>query len=311
MSKPDPSIEQEMRRTAKRICRGIHSKRVREQTEQEYLEHMEDHYYSLLLKGLSEQKALQQTIEGLGSLEELCHMLASVHNRIPADLGKTLLRLGIRTCIAAFVGCMLWAWGFFHSQPITMLIPLLIFAGLSPIRYARAFILRLKASRQIRKICKQNGFGLEQHASVLLSVFIPARRPEWTITTAHTTYYIHFLACPHRHVALHFFDSYAYTLTLTRGQGARFADRSPFRFNLIKTPDQTYSEQSRRYLFFPVGPEYRGEPIKRILLINPVPSLISYQNGTSVEYIGNGDTIFGFTLCDSTHFATELRKESL
>lgn len=303
MSKPDPSIEQEMRRTAKRICRGIHSKKVREQAEQEYLEHMEDRYYSLLLKGHSEQKALQQAIEALGSLEELCHMLASVHNRISADLGKTLLRLGVRTCIAAFVGCMLWAWGFFHSQPLTQLIPLLILAGLSPIRYARAFILRLKASRQIRRICKQSGFDLEQHASVLLSVFIPARRPEWTITTAHTTYCVHFLACPHRRAALHFFDSYAYALTLTRGQGARFADRSPFRNNLIKTPDQTYSEQSHQYLFFPVGPEYRGDTVKRILLINPVPSLISYQNGTSVEYVGNGDTIFGFTLCDSAHFA--------
>ena len=301
MSKPEVSVEREMQLAAKRICRGIRSKKVRKQTEQEYLEHLEDRYYSLLLKGLSEEKALQLTIESLGSVEELCHMLASVHNRAPADLGNTLLRLGIRTCIAAFVGCMLWAWGFFHSQPLTLLIPMLIFAGLSPVRYARAFILRLKASRKIKNICKQSGFDLEQHASVLLSVFLPARRPEWTITTAHNTYCVHFLACPHRHAALHFFDSYAYALTLTRGQGARFADRSPFRFNIIKTPDQTYSEHSFRYLFFPVSPAYRGDTVKRILLINPVPSLISYQNGTSVEYVGNGDAFFGFTVCDSAH----------
>ena len=303
MNKPDLSVEQEMRRAAKRICRSIHSKKLRKLTEQEYFEHMEDRYFSLLLKGLSEEKALQAAIEAIGQPDELCHMLASVHNRVPADLGNMLLRLGIRACIAAFAGCMLWAWGFFHSQPLTLLIPMLIFAGLSPIRYARALCLRLKASRKIKNVCKQSGFALEQHASVLLSVFMPTRRPEWTITTAHNTYCIHFLACPHRRAALHFYDSYAYALTLTRGQGARFADRSPFRFNIIKTPDQTYSEHSLRYLFFPICPAYRGDTVKRILLINPVPSSISYQNGTSVEHVGNGDTFFGFTICDSSHLS--------
>ena len=303
MSKPDLSIEQEMQRTAKHICRGIRSKKARRQAEQEYLEHMEDRYYSLLLKGLSEEKALQLTTESLGSLEELCHMLTSVHNRIPADLGKTILRLGIRTGIATFAGCMLWAWGFFHSHPLTLLIPLLLFAGFAPVRYARALFLRLRSTRQIKKVCKQNGFVFEQHASALLSVFLPTRCPEWIITTAQKTYCVHFLACPHRRATLHFLDSYAYTLTLTRGQGARFADRSPFRNNVMKTPDQTYSEQSLRYLYFPIGPEQSSDSVTRILLINPVPSLISYQKGTSVEYVGNGDAFFGFTLCDSSHFS--------
>lgn len=291
---------------AKHICRGIHSKKARQQAEKEYFEHMEDRYYGFLLHGLSQEKALQMAIESLGAPEELCHMLASVHNRIPADLYKTLLRLGIRACIAAFAGCMLWAWGFFHSQPLSILIPLLIFAGFSPVRYVRALVLRFKVTQQVKNICKQNGFGLEQHASVLLSVFIPARRPEWIIKTTHNTYCIHFLACPHRRAALHFHDSYAYTLTLTRGQGAQFADRSPFRYNIIKTPDQTYNEQSYHYLFFPVGPEYASDTVKRILLINPVPSLISYQNGTDIEFAGNGDTQLGFTICDGSYFVKML-----
>ena len=303
MNKSDLSVEQEMQRAAKRICRSIHSKKLRKLTEQEYFEHMEDRYYSLLLKGLPEEKALQAAIEAIGQPDELCHMLASVHNRLPAELGKRIFCLCIRTVIAAFVGAVLWGWGLLDSHPITYLIPALLFAGFAPLRYARALCLRIKAVRRIKRVCRQNGGRIEQHASPILSVLLPARQPEWVIHAKKTTYCVHFLACPHRRAALHFYDSYAYALTLTRGQGARFADRSPFRFNIIKTPDQTYSEHSLRYLFFPICPAYRGDTVKRILLINPVPSSISYQNGTSVEHVGNGDTFFGFTICDSSHLS--------
>lgn len=306
MSEPNLSIEQEMRLAAKRICRSIHAKKARLAAEQEYYEHIEDHYYSLLLGGYSEQKALQAAIDVLGTPEELCHMLASVHNRLPAELGKRILRLCVRALIAAFVGAVLWGWGLLDSHPITYLIPVLIFTGLAPIRYARAICLRIKAVHRIKRICRQNGFEIQRQTSPILSVLISARQPEWVITAGQTTYCVHFLACYHRRAALHFLDSYAYTLTLTHGQGARFADRSPFRYNIIKTPDQTYSEQHYRYLFFPITSECGNDSIKRILLINPVPSLISYQNGTTVEYAGNGDSLFGFTVCDAAHFTQML-----
>lgn len=313
MSEPNLSIEQEMRVAARRICRGIHAKKARRDAEQEYLEHMEDHYYSLLLGGYSQEKALQAAIEAIGQPDELCHMLASVHNRLPVDFGKRLLVLCVRALIAAFVGAVLWGWGLLDSHPITYLIPAFIFAGLAPLRYARAICLRIKAVHRIKRTCQQNGLHIKRQASPILSVFLPARQPEWVITSKKITYCVHFLACPHRSATLHFLDSYAYTLTLTHGQGARFADRSPFRNNIIKAPDQTYNEQSYRHLFFPIGPEYASDTFKRILLINPVPSLISYQSGTTVEYAGNKDTIFGFTICDTAHFAKLLSqgKESL
>ena len=190
-----------------------------------------------------------------------------------------------------------------------ILFPVLIFAELAPLRYARAICLRVKAVCRIKRACRQNGGAIEQHFSPILSVLFPARQPEWIITTEQTTYCVHFLSCLHRRAALHFLDSYAYTLTLTRGQGARFADRSPYRNNIVKTPNQTYSEQSYRYLFFPVGFSYATNTVKRILLINPVPSSISYQNGTAVEYAGNGDSFFGFTICDSTYFSHMLSSE--
>lgn len=309
MSKPDRSIEQEMQRAAKRICRSIHSRKIRLQAEQEYFEHIEDRYYSLLLSGYSQEKALQTALDAMGTPEELTHMLASVHNRLPAELGKRIFCLCIRTVIAAFVGAVLWGWGLLDSHPITYLIPALLFAGFAPLRYARALCLRIKAVRRIKRVCRQNGGRIEQHASPILSVLLPARQPEWVIHAKKTTYCVHFLACPHRRSSLHFLDSYAYTLTLTHGQGARFADRSPFRNNIIKAADQTYNEQSYRYLFFPVSPEYPADAVKRVLLVNPVPSLISYQSGTTVEYAGNGDTIFGFTLCDSTYFSHMLLSE--
>ena len=309
MSKPDLSVEKEMRLAARRICRGIHAKKARLAAEQEYYEHLEDRYYTLLLHGYSQESALQAALEALGSSEELCHALASVHNRLPAELWKRALGLCIRALIAAFVGAVLWGWGLLDSHPITYLLPVLIFAELAPLRYVRAICLRIKAVRRIKRACGQNGGAIEQHFSPILSVLFPARQPEWIVTTKQTTYCVHFLACHHRRAALHFLDSYAYTLTLTRGQGARFADRSPFRNNIIKTADQTYAKQRYRYLFFPIGRSYAAGTVKRILLINPVPSSISYQNGTIVEYAGNGDTVFGFTICDSSYFSQMLTSE--
>ena len=111
MSKPDFSVEQELRLAVRRICRGIHAKKARLAAEQEYYEHLEDRYYNLLLHGYSQESALQAALEALGSSEELCHALASVHNRLPAELWKRALGLCIRALIAAFVGAVLWGWG--------------------------------------------------------------------------------------------------------------------------------------------------------------------------------------------------------
>lgn len=298
-----PTIEQEMWRAVRYICRGIRSKSIRKQTEQEYLEHIEDRFYGLLLQGIPEEKALQMAIDALGSPEELCHMLAGVHNRLPADLGQRLLKLGIRGIIALVSGCMLWAFGLFGSHPITLLIPILIVTGLSPVRYLRALCLRVKQVRHLRRICQKKCFHIEQLTSPILSVLIPARTPEWIISTSQQTYCVHFLACHNRRASLHLLDSYVYTLTFTRGQGARFVDRSPFRNNIIRTGDQSYSEQSFKNLYFPVSPDYYPGAMQKVLLLNPVPSEISCRKGTATEYIGNGDSVFGFTVCDSTYFA--------
>lgn len=309
MNEQRPTIEQEMRRAVRYICRGIRSKSVREQAEQEYLEHIEDRFYGLMLQGIPEEKALQMSIDALGSPEELCHMLASVHNRLPADFGKRILFLGIRSTIAVFIGCMLWAFGLFDAHPITLLIPILFITGLTPFRYMRALWLRGKQVRHIRRICQKNCYQIEQRSSPILSVLIPSRNPEWIISTNSQTYCVHFLACHNRRATLHLLDNYVYTLTVTRGQGARFVDRSPFRNNIIRSSDQSYSEQSFKNLYFPLSPECSPGGMRKILLLNPVPSEISYRKGTATEYIGNGDFVFGFTVCDSTYFAQLLTSE--
>ncbi len=303
------ATEQEIRNTVRHICRGIRSKLARRQAEQEYLEHVEDHYYRLLLRGVPEEKARKQAMEALGEPEELCHILAAVHNRLPADLGKKLLGIGIRAVIALFAGCMLWAFGLFSSHPIVLLIPIFIVTGLTPIRYLRALCLRVKHINNIRRVCRENNYKMEQMASPLWSVVIPTRRPEWIITTPGQTYCVHFLACHNRRAALHLLDSYVYTLTVTRGQGANFVDRSPLRMNLIKTGDQSYSEQSLRNLYFPVSPDNYPGTMHKILLLNPVPSEISYRKGTGTEYAGNGDTVYDFTVCDGTYFAQMLSSD--
>lgn len=299
--------EREMQQTVRRICRSIHSKKARESTEQEYLEHVEDHVYCLLLRGVPEKQAVTEALAALGDSEELCHMLGAIHNRMPADLGKKLLWLAIRALPATFFGCLIWATGLSESHPIIWLLPILIVVGLEPVRYLRSLMLRLKQIARIQKVCRDKGYTIERMASPILSVFIPARRPEWVIETGKHTYCVHFLAVHNRHASLLFLDSYAYTLTVIRGQGARFVDRAPRRFNLLRTGDQTYSEQMQHSLYFPASPDFRAGIVERILLLNPVPNEISYRKETVEESVGNGDAVFGFTVYDGRSFADMLK----
>ncbi len=298
--------EWEMRRSVRRICRSIHSKKIRENTEQEYLEHMEDHVYRLLLRGVPEEKAVAEALAALGDSEELCHMLGAIHNRMPADLGRNLLWLAIRALPATFLGCLIWATGLSESYPVIWLLPVLIVVGLEPARYLRSLMLRLKQITRIQRVCRDKGYKIERMASPILSVFIPARRPEWVIETGKHTYCVHFLAVHNRHAELCFLDSYAYTLTVIRGQGARFVDRAPRRFKLLRIGDQSYSEQIRHSLYFPASPDFRAGTMERILLLNPVPNEVSYRKGTTEEYVGNGDAVFGFLVYDGNAFVALL-----
>ncbi len=299
--------EREMKRTVHRICRSIRSKKARDSAEREYLEHLEDHVYRLLLRGVPEEKAIAEAVMALGDPEELCHMLGAIHNRMPLDIGTKLLWLAIRALAASFVGCFLWALGLTESHPVVWLLPILVVVGLEPARYLRSLILRIKQIVRIRRVCRDKGYAIECMASPIRSVFISARRPEWVIETGTHTYCVHFLAVHNRHASLHFWDSYAYTLTVTRGRGARFVDRAPRRFNLLLTGDQSYSERYLHSLYFPASPDFQSGTTERILLLNPVPNEIGYRKGTGTEYIGNGDTVFGFTVYDGRSFLQVLK----
>ena len=290
---------QDIRRHIHHICRGIQFKKTRACAEQELCEHVEDHIYRLILRGVSEEQAVRQALDALGDPETLCHAMCAVHNRIPPDLGRTLLCLLGRVFAAYFVHCLLWAFGLSESHPLVEVIPFLIVFGLSPVRYLRALVLRIKQVGRIRRTCRARGFSIRQSASPILSVFIPARRPEWQIDTPAATYCIHFLAVHHRRATLCLHDSFAYSLITTYGSGARFIDRAPRRFNSLRTADQSYEQQCLHHLHFPVSTDIPAARIQRILLLNPVPSEIRYRKDTTDEYVGNGDRLFGLTLYDA------------
>lgn len=290
----------------RRICRGIRARRTRREAEREYLEHVEDHVYRLLLRGIPEDKAVAEAIAALGDSEELCHMLCTVHNRLPPELGSNLLWLALRAACAFLVDRQLVGYGLTERFPIVYILPALILFGFTPFRYLRSLILRVRQVARLRRICRQRGYRIEEAASPILSVFFPARRPEWMIEAGESTYCVHFVAVHNRHAVLCLHDSFVYTLTTTHGQGARFIDRAPRRFNSLRTGDQTYENQSFHNLCFPIGADHAGDGVERILLFNPVPSAIRYRRGTAIEYTGNGERVFGCTLYDAKSFAEQL-----
>ena len=303
-----PESKQNMERAVRHICRGIRIKRDRRQAEQEYLEHLEDHAYRLMLKGVAEGKAVAEAVASLGDSEELCHMLCTVHNRLPPEFGSDLPWVLLRSSGALFVGLFLWAFGLLESHPILQAVPLLLLFGLTPFRYLRSLLLRVRQISRLRRVCRKQGYRIEQVASPILSVFFSARRPEWFIHTPETTYCVHFLAAHNRHAVLCLLDSYVYTLTTTHGQGARFVERPTFNiFRSVRTGDNTYENQTFHNLYFPLGADYAAGGAERILLLNPVPSVIQYRKGTAMEYAGNGDRVFGFTLYDAKSFADHLQ----
>lgn len=295
----------DMERAVRHICRGIHSKKVRRQAEQEYREHLEDHAYRLLLRGIPEDRAVAEAVTALGDPEELCHMLCAVHNRFPPELGTNVRWLILRVAVALYLG--LWVRMFLPLFPALQAVPFLIVFGLAPFRYLRSLFFRVMRVSRLRRVCKEKGYRIQQAASPILSVYFPARRPEWIIYTPDKTYCVHFLAVHNPHATLYLPDSYVYTLTTTHGQGARFVDRSPIRRNIIVTGDQTYENRSFHNLYFPIGMEHGRENVERILLINPVPGVVLFRKGTVMEYAGNGDKVFGITLYDAKAFTDVLK----
>ena len=302
------SAQREIQSFVSSICRGIYSAKKRRKTEQEFTEHVQDHVYRLLLQGKSEEQAVLQALNALGDPEILCHQLCAVHNRISPEFGKKLLLLVLRSIVAIFIHGILWGVGLTQSAPVSNIVPLFIVLGWAPIRYVRSLILRIKQVILLKRICQRKGFAIQCLTSPILSVLIPARYPEWQIETTSKIYCIHFLAVHNRHATLRLLDSFAYILATTHGQGARFIDRAPRRFNLLKTGDQTYERQSFHALHFPISADMAERNVERILLLNPVPSVIQYRKGTTFEYAGNADYIFNFTLYDGRSFATLLLK---
>lgn len=304
-----PSLREDMERAIRHICRGIRGKRARRKTEQEYIEHLEDHVYRLMLRGVPEEKAVAEALTALGDPENLCHMLCTVHNRLPPEFGVNFLWFALRFFGAWYVGIFLWSYYLLDDYPILHAIPLLILFGYAPLRYLRSFFLRVRAVSRLRRICKKQSYRMECAVSPFLSVFFPTRRPEWLVHTPDKIYCIHFLAVHKRLATLRLLDSYVYTITTTHGQASRLVERPLFnRFRYIRTGDNTYENVHFHSLHFPLGADYATGGVERILLFCPVPSVIQYRNGTAFEFAGNGDRVFGMTLYDGRSFETVLKE---
>ena len=304
-----PSLREDMERAVRHICRGIRGRRARRQAEQEYMEHVEDHAYRLMLRGIPEEKAVAEAIAALGDPENLCHMLCTVHNRLPPEFGANFPWFLLRFFVAWYVGVFLWSYYVFDKHPILQVIPLFLLFGYAPLRYMRSFFLRVRMVTRLRRVCKKQGYRVERAVSPVLSVFFPARRPEWMIHTPDKTYCIHFLAVHNRHATLRLLDSYVYTLTTTHGQAARLVERPMFnRFRYIRTGDNTYENINFHSLHFPLGVDCAAGGAERVLLLCPVPSVIQYRKGTAFAYAGNGDRVFGMTLYDGRSLENVLKR---
>lgn len=103
------------------VCCHIRDKKIREQTREELLSHIEEAALELISNGVSQEEAYQRVVQNMGAAEETGCKLGEVHSRFPAQdfrqamtrlcwgLGLCFFRLelGTLTRITDFLGAML------------------------------------------------------------------------------------------------------------------------------------------------------------------------------------------------------------
>lgn len=165
---------------------------------------------------------------------------------------------------------------------IFMLLDILIifFAVLYIFRFIRAFFMRVKLVRQIKKICKEQKHRLTVHRSPIASLFRLSKKTDLTIDAYTAIYHVKFFTALSHKKIYHFVDSHNYITYLKLYFALPFA---------AEASESLLFPSFRR--FKPNIPEL-GEKEKYILLFNPMPNDVTYvdKNGTR-QVASNGSAV--------------------
>jgi len=178
-------------------------------------------------------------------------------------------------------------------EVIFMFLDILIifFSILYTFRFIRAFFMRRKLIKQIKRICKDRKHRLLIHRSPLASLFRLSKKTDLSVDVGSEIYHVKFITALSHKKIYHFVDRHNYITYLKIYFALPFA---------AKADESLLFSKFRR---FKTDMCNLGEKEKYVLLFNPVPNDITYidQTGTS-RVAGNGTVIDGLHVYNAKGF---------
>ncbi len=295
------ALRDEILRFSKQLCVGIRSPRARLAAEEELVDHIYAALYDEALRGVPPETALPAVCASFGDPSVLRGQLATVHNRVPPELFRSLgffaLRLLVAVVVTQFLRGMCrqsgYPFGWYTELP-----GVLILCGLRPLGAARRAWSRGRFRGQLRRLCRRSGWELLCLPSRGRVLFAPATARYAVRTGERVTVIRHLSVC--RGDALRFVDETC-ILRIRRRGGVGLADRNPYRYNSTRTAALGHVTLRPASFSFLLPPDLASAgkdapAVEKLVVIDTFPREVSAVVGSAVREVIAGERVFDFAV---------------
>ena len=308
-------VNREIDYFVRNVCGGIRSKNKREAAREEIREHFEDAIYSKTLRGMSREKAFREACEDFGDPSKVKVMLALSNNRFSPEFFNEIILFLARAFLAYIVYYWVRGLVFLASADFVWYyyIPgILVLFGFQPFRYLGLFCSRLKFIAKLKKFAKEKNCKIELLSDPLLSLFKSSDICDIVMKANGECVCIKLLTFPKRSESLRFLDETLYSVTTLHSTGTRFVNRNPhMMMNRVVTPNLGFATSKLRAYSFCLPLELEEESnIRKIMIVDRLPSEMTYVKGNAIEYVDLGATFFGFSVHSVKYFLKNIKGEN-
>ncbi len=175
------------------------------------------------------------------------------------------------------------------KKPAVLLVLAAIVLLITCFWYLRAFSVRRKFWKLLKKTCRENGYELSKIHAPYRSILTKNGKYEFTVKAHGKVYACKMLACANRTADMIFFEN---------GAGAC---RKVLKIRGVELPIKTYNKKFR-YDF-----DYEGADAK-VLILSPSPLTPYIEEGGRMHILDNGSTIHGYFLYAGQGFVNALNR---
>ncbi len=178
---------------------------------------------------------------------------------------------------------------FLYKNPVSLVVLVVILLLLFSLRHLRAFFVRRRFWRLLKKTCRENGYEFSHIRAPYRSLLTKNGNYEFTVGAHGKTYACKMLAAIHRGADMVFFSD---------GEGVC---RKILKIRGVEFPIKTYNKKFR-YDF-----ECEGADAK-VLILSPAPLTPHIEEGGRTYILDNGSTLHGYYLYAGQGFVNALNR---